>query len=60
MKEKVRDRLAFVEKEIAFYQKQVEDIRASEAHPMVVHVRILIKHYREERAFLQGLIDYME
>lgn len=60
MRERVRDRLAFVEKEMAFYQRQVEDIRASEAHPMVVHVRILIKHYREERAFLQGLLEYME
>ncbi len=59
MRNKIRDRLAFVEKEIAFYQKQVEDIRASEAHPMVVHVRILIKHYREERAFLQGLLEDM-
>lgn len=59
MRNKIRDRLAFVEKEMAFYQKQVEDIRASEAHPMVVHVRILIKHYREERAFLQGLLDDM-
>lgn len=60
MRERVRDRLAFVEKEIAFYQRQVKDIRASEAHPMVVHVRILIKHYMEERAFLQGLLEYME
>lgn len=59
MRDKIRDRLAFVEKEMAFYQKQVEDIRASEAHPMVVHVRILIKHYREERAFLQGLLEDM-
>lgn len=56
---KIRDRLAFVEKEIAFYQKQVEDIKAGDAHPMVVHIRILIKHYREERAFLQGLLDDM-
>ena len=60
MKEKIRDRLAFVEGEIAFYQRQVDDIRANDAHPMVVHVRILIKHYREERAFLQGLLEYME
>lgn len=59
MKNKIRDRLAFVEREIAFYQKQVEDIKASNAHPMVVHVRILIKHYREERAFLQGLLEDM-
>ena len=59
MRNKIRDRLAFVEKEIAFYQKQVEDIKAGDAYPMVVHIRILIKHYREERAFLQGLLDDM-
>lgn len=59
MRDKIRDRLAFVEKEIAFYQKQIEDIQASSTQPMVVHVRILIKHYREERAFLQGLLEDM-
>lgn len=59
MRDKIRDRLAFVEKEIAFYQKQIEDIQASSIQPMVVHVRILIKHYREERAFLQGLLEDM-
>lgn len=58
MRDKIRDRLAFVEKEIAFYHKQIEGLHASDAHPMVVHVRILVKHYREERAFLQGLLEY--
>ena len=60
MKEKIGARMAHIEREQEFYNSQIAIANYDPANPLVTHMRILIKHYQEEKDFLRELLDSLE
>ena len=57
MKEKIQARIKRIEQEQEFYNSQIAIANYDPANPLVTHMRILIKHYQEEKEFLNELQD---